>query len=90
METARSAAGQRNASLIKKHKQAAALSIFVAYFALFEYVPLAWHSEPSILILILIVKKGFPTQAYSPLSDQSALTALRQVVRIEQRPGASI
>jgi hypothetical protein len=27
---------------------------FVACFALFAYVPLVWHSEPGILILILI------------------------------------
>jgi hypothetical protein len=35
----------------ENHKQ---LSIFVACLALFAYVPLVWHSEPSILILILL------------------------------------
>jgi hypothetical protein len=48
METARSAAGRREARWFRKHKQAAALSFFVvACFALFAYVPLAGHSEPS-------------------------------------------
>jgi hypothetical protein len=38
--------------LYATHKQAAALFFFVARLALFAYVPLVWHSEPSILILI--------------------------------------
>jgi hypothetical protein len=45
METARSAAGQRKARQFRKYKQAAALSIFIAFLALFACVPLVWHSE---------------------------------------------
>jgi hypothetical protein len=52
METARSAAGRRKARKFRKHKQAAAMSLFVACLDLLAYVPLVWHSEPSILILI--------------------------------------
>jgi hypothetical protein len=39
-----------------KHKQAAALSIFVACLALFAYVPLVRHSEPSISCILNCVK----------------------------------
>jgi hypothetical protein len=37
------AEGRRGNS--EKRKQAAALSFFVACFALFEYLPLVWHSQ---------------------------------------------
>jgi hypothetical protein len=46
-ETARSAAGRRKARKLGKQKQATALSFFVVCLAVFAYVPLVWHSEPS-------------------------------------------
>jgi hypothetical protein len=49
MESVRSAAGRRNAREVRKHKQAAAVSLLLPALALFAYMPIVWHSETSCL-----------------------------------------
>jgi hypothetical protein len=57
-QPAQSAAGRGKARWFRKHEQAAALSFFIACLAPFAYVLSAWHSEPSIVILILNQKES--------------------------------
>jgi hypothetical protein len=50
-ESVRSAAGRRISGQFRKHNQAAARSLLSPALALFECIPLVWHSETSNLTL---------------------------------------